>query len=378
MHNKLFSLLTATGLVACLAGCGGEPAAPAAMPTVPQAASSPPPRQADTAPADCTAGDGIAYLCGIVNGEDILPLGNTPWVLVSGMNGDLSGSDINGKIHLVNRDTRDVEILFPGANPVFRQDQAMFADCPGPLDTGNFSAHGLALRKIDKGPEIYHLYMTSHGAREAIEVFEIDAFVKPTITWIGCVPMPDTSWTNSVAILADGGFVATRFYDPSRDGIADVMAGKLTGEVYEWHPGGEVAAIAGTQIAGANGIVVSDDERWMFVSSFGTGEVVRFDRSANPPARDVIPVGILPDNLRWTPQGTLYAAGNNTDNFCGRPPCEPGWGVVEIVPYTLVATRIVAVGEDSPLQDPSVAQRIGDDIWIGTFGGDRLAIVPAP
>jgi len=254
----------------------------------------------------------------------------------------------------------------------------MFPDCPGPIDTRNFSAHGLSIRKIDKGPDIYHLYMTSHGAREAIEVFEVDAFLKPEITWIGCVPMPATSWTNSVVVLDDGGFLATRFYDPARDDIADVLAGDKTGQVFEWHPGGEVTEIPGTALAGANGIVVSGDERWMFVSSYGTGEVVRFDRRVTPPAKDVIPVGILPDNIRWTPQGTLYAAGNNTTDFCGKPPCEGGWGIVEIDPDTLAATRIAAVAEDSALQDPSVALRVNDEIWVGSFNSDRLAILPAP
>jgi DNA-binding beta-propeller fold protein YncE len=139
-----------------------------------------------------------------------------------------------------------------------------------------------------------------------------------------------------------------------------------------------VEVIPGTQTSGANGIAVSGDGRWLFVASFGTGEVIRFDRSSTPPARETIPVGILPDNIRWTPQGTLYAAGNNTADFCGQPPCAEGWSVVEITPYTLVATRIAADGGESDLRDASSALRVGDEIWVGTYGGDRLAIVPAP
>ena len=85
--------------------------------------------------------------------------------------------------------------------------------------------------------------MTSHGAREAVEVFEIDGYVQPTIKWIGCVPMPATSWTNSLVILGDGGFFATQFMDPTGSGMAGVTAGEITGHVFEWHPGGEVTVL---------------------------------------------------------------------------------------------------------------------------------------
>ena len=363
--------MTFSALIYCLLVSCGDTGQPGDL-TVIESAEPAATQMLETA---CEGTATVSYLCGVTNGEDILQLGNTDWLLVSGMDGSLAGTDTRGRIHLVNAGDRSVEILFPGTNPVFRHDTALYGDCPGPLDAANFSAHGLSLQKSDKGPEIYRLYMTSHGAREAIEVFEVDAFIKPTIRWVGCIPMPATSWTNSVAMLSDGGFVATQFFDPGSHTIANVLAGEITGHVFEWHPGGVVSVIPGTEMSGANGIVISDDERWIFVASFGTGDVIRFDRSSTPPVKDVIPVGILPDNLRWTPQGTLLAAGDNTQNFCGRPPCEPGWGVVEIIPYSLVATRIAAVDEDAALQNPSVALPVGDEIWVGTYSGDRLAIL---
>lgn len=324
---------------------------------------------------NCDPEDGIEFLCGVVNGEDILRLGDSDWLLVSGMDGSLTGTDIRGKIHLVNAVDKSAEILFPGLNPVFQHDTQRYGDCPGPVNTESFSAHGLALQESDKGPDIYRLYMTSHGEREAIEVFEVEAFVKPSITWIGCIPMPASSWTNSVAMLSDGGFVATQFYNPAEHTIGDVLAGDITGHVFEWHPGEEVRVIPGTELSGGNGIVISEDERWIYAASFGTGELVRFDLSSSPPIRVEVPLGILGDNIRWSSRGTLLSAGNNTDNFCGQPPCETGWGVVEITPDDLVATRIVAVGEDSALRDPSTALLVNGDIWVGTYGGDRLAII---
>lgn len=321
----------------------------------------------------------IAYLCGPVNAEDILALGTTDWLLVSGMNGELSNNPaINGRIHLVNPVERSWEVLFPGPAPVFAHNTELFADCPGPLDTGNFSAHGLALRAVDNGPQQYLLYMTSHGAREAIEVFEIDALLQPTIRWIGCVPMPATSWTNSIAILADGGFVATQFMDPTGSGMAGVLRREITGHIFEWHPGGEVTVMPGTELSGPNGIVASDDDRYLFVAAFGTREVVRFDRSTTPPEKEAVTISVAPDNIRWASNGTLYTAGGNVTDDCGGPNCGTGWSVIEIVPWNLQATRVAGVDASVAMQGVSSALPVGDEIWIGTYSGDRLGILPKP
>jgi len=169
--------LVLTSLVAVLAACGEsspEAAAPAATPATAQTQSS---------AANCPDEQGIAYICGIVNGEDLLLVGAKPWVLVSGMNGELANdAALNGKIHLVDPADRSWNVLFPGNAPVLEHDTEMFAACPGPLDVNNFSAHGLALKAVGGQAEQYWLYMTSHGAREAIEVFIIDAITaKPTI-----------------------------------------------------------------------------------------------------------------------------------------------------------------------------------------------------
>jgi hypothetical protein len=331
------------------------------------------------AAAGCVNEAAISYLCGPVNAEDILALGNSGWLLVSGMNGELSDNPaINGRIHLVNPAERSWQVLFPGATQVFEQDMELFADCPGPLDAGNFSAHGLALRALDRGPQQYRLYMTSHGAREAIEVFDIDALVQPTIKWVGCVPMPATSWTNSVAILGDGGFVATQFMDPTGSGMAGVLRREITGHVFEWHPGGEVTVIPGTELSGPNGIAVSDDDRYLFVAAFGTREVVRFDRSITPPEKESVTIGIAPDNIRWVGNGALYTAGGNVTDECGGPNCGTGWSVIEIIPWSLQTRRVAGVDETAAMQGVSSALLVDDEIWVGTYGGDRLGILPKP
>ena len=97
------------------------------------------------------------------------------------------------------------------------------APAAGPL-TGGFRPHGLNLRP---GPDGRHtLYVVRHGAREAIEVFELDARrrQRPVLTWTGCAEAPEGVTFNSVAALPGGGFAATHFARPA-------------GRVWEWAPG---------------------------------------------------------------------------------------------------------------------------------------------
>jgi DNA-binding beta-propeller fold protein YncE len=262
-------------------------------------------------------------------------------------------------------------------------DSKIFGACPGPVNTANFSPHGLAIREHSEYR--YHLYMTSHGEREAIEVFDVDASgVKPAIAWIGCVVLPEKTFANSVAILDDGGFVTTKMMDSiSPEAFAAVRSGGITGLVYEWHPGGEVEAVAGTELGGANGIEVSPDQRWLFVAAFGSREIVRFDRNSKPMARQSVQIGITPDNLRWTPNGKLYTVGGNflppaESAECASPPCSTGWSVYEIDPETLQVIRVTGMDQTAALQGASTALPVGDEIWVGTYSGDRVGYLPKP
>jgi hypothetical protein len=370
--NGMLVLLSTTLL---LSACGESANSPAGN----QQAAAPATTAEPAAVRACTNEATINYLCGVQNGEDMQVLTGTPYLIVSGMNGELSNNaSINGNIHLVNPAERSFSLLFPGNNPVLELNAALYGQCPGPLDVSNFSAHGLALKAIPEQPQHFRLYMTSHGAREAVEIFEIDATAAPIIKWVGCVPMPTTSWTNSVVIQNDWGLFATQFMDPTGSGMAGVNRKEITGQVFEWHPGSAVTVLAGTELSGPNGIAMSDDERYLYVAAFGTHELVRFDRSTTPVSKQVVSLGIAPDNVRWSETGTLYTAGGNVTDSCGGPECGTGWSVWEITADSLQAARLTGVDKKAAMQGVSSALQVGSEIWIGTYGGDRLGILPKP
>jgi hypothetical protein len=313
----------------------------------------------------------LKIIKGPQNAEDILPLGDTQWLITSGMNGQTSGSNDSGHIYLVNRKDKTFEEFFPGKNPLFNHDKKMFGACPGPINPDNFSSHGLSIRQ--QAPGLYRLYMTSHGEREAIEAFSLNIEGnKPVISWTGCVLLPEDMMANSVAILSDGGFVTTKFYDPTPPNtMMSIMQGKLTGGVHEWHPGGSVKAIKGSELSGANGIEVSPDDKCVYVAAFGSKEIARFDRTKSPVAMEKVPISIAPDNIHWGDDGLLYTAGNNNERGTG-------WSVMSIHPETLEIKRITGVGQTAAMQNASSAVPVGNEIWSGTFSGDKIGYLPRP
>lgn len=327
-------------------------------------------------PAACDPDGALHFVCGPLNAEDLVRVGDSRWLVASGMDGALTGAGAaKGHLYLIDHRNKSWQVAFPGASPAFRHDRKSFGDCPGPLNVANFSAHGIAIRQQSRGR--HRLYVVGHGDREAIEVFVVDARgATPSLAWIGCVVLPDDVSANSVAILPDWGFVTTKFLDrtiPQAESMAQARQGKLNGAVFEWHPGGKVAAIPGTELSAPNGIEVSADGRTLYVAVFGTHEFVRFRRGADGLEKKAVPVAISPDNVRWTPSGKLLTVGSN---YAGpTAPRSTAWTVLEVDPETL-SMRPAAQGASSRgMQALSVGLAVDGEIWVGTFAGDRVGRV---
>ncbi len=345
--------VTTTGLALLLSACGGDAGSSSTM--APAGGGE---QSVAQEVVLCPSDPGITYICGLMNAEDLLSVGDTGMILTSGM----SGEDVTGHLYLVNPLDDTWEELVFGANFSQDLDSAMFPNCPGPLDTSNFSAHGLALRETS--PNQFDLYITSHGSREGIEVFDLDMSEGiAELTWKGCVTLDETIMHNSVAILADGGFVTTQFMVWA-EGIASAMSGEPTGGVVAWHPGSEPALIPGSEVAAPNGIVVSNDGRYIWIAAFGTRELVRLDTSSDPVAQTAISLDIVLDNVRWGAPGKLITAGGNAEGG--------GWSVVEVDSETLEVTKLGNFDGEIAMQGVSSALQVNDEIWVGTYSGDRI------
>jgi len=316
--------------------------------------------------SDCRDEQGLTYICDLVVPEDILAVGSTGFLLASGHRAP-------GHLYLIDPATRTESELIHSASFKMQHDARAYPDCPGPLNLEAFDTHGLSL--AETSPRFFSLYTTSHGEREAIEIYDLDfRGAAPVLTWKGCVLLQQDSYHNSVARLADGGFVTTRMRDQNFTGGRGAPAG-ITGFLIEWHPGGQPQRLPGTDMSLPNGIDVSKDERYIFVAAIGTQEIVRFDRRTTPMTKRAVSLPIRPDNVHWGPEGELLTAGPNyvPPSECSGEGCGTGWSVFEGDPETLAFSRLGGADQTAAMQAVSSAMRVGNDIWVGS-NDDRVAV----
>lgn len=338
--------------------------------------------EADAAEAGCAPAGGLRFICGMQNPEDLMLVPGTRWMIVSSM-------AAGGGLHLVETDKKTSQPLFPGRSPA-NHDKAVYGNCPGPVNAGTASFHGLSLRSA--GSSHYRLYATQHGERESIEVFDIDASgATPTATWIGCVLMPEGMAANSVSSFRDGTVVATVLTLPGKN-FADSLQQKNTGAVFEWKPGSAgFQLIPGTELPSNNGIDVAADDSEFYVVSSGAKQIVAFSR--DKPARVLRRaqlVDFTPDNVHWTEDGKLITAGMIEDEpACGGPVkpdakgavnisgCPRGTMAATIDPKTMKSTEVLRTAALPMFSMAAAALPVGGDLWISSFHSDRLAYRPA-
>ena len=368
--------------------------AAAVTPVSPLSAQTQPPQ----ATTSCAPANGLNFVCGAQNPEDLVPIPGTRWLIASGMK-DGAG------LKLVDTDAKTARLFYTGGPAQQRPDKKLFPNCPAPPDASTFNAHGLYLRRA-QAPGLYRLYVVSHGPLESIQVFAVDVrSVEPSLTWTGCVPMPEgnKAYTNadsqasssrvaanSVAAFSDGTIIATV---PQRPGTTNVqrLRGEPTGDVVEWKPGTDsFRVVPGTQLAGNNGIEISLDEREFYVVSFGTHTVVVFSRQ-DPlkPLRQSQAPGFMPDNLRWSGDRLIAAGPMYDEPACGGTrlavvdnpvltSCHRGYVVAQLDPGTMAWTTLAYAEPNPKIAVVSTGVVMGDTLWIGAASSDGIGYQPLP
>ncbi len=356
--------------IAAVAGVAVAPAARAQAPT-------PTP-----GPASCDPRGPVKFVCGLNGPEDLAQVPGTRWLIASSFAGD--------GLALVDTRTAAVTQLFPSAAATERLDAATYDACPGPPVTAPlFQTHGLFMKPGRGGR--HTLYVVSHGPRESVEVFEIDARgATPAIAWVGCAVAPDPIGLNSVLALPEGGLIATNFQPrvpagPGGGFQASLIKGENNGELWEWHTGSGWRKVPGSESAGANGVELSKDGKWLYVAQWGNRTFARLSRGKDPVTRDVIDLGFRVDNVRWAPDGTLLVAGQGGPDCAVLPQArgaEPCTGVAtstigKVDPKKWTYSQLVNFPTSDVLSAATVAIQMGDQFWSGSFRGDRLALYPA-
>ncbi len=298
----------------------------------------------------CVPEDGeVQFVCGTTNPEDLYRIPNTPWLIASGR-----VSDVAGPIYAVNIDDYSVREIFPQTATAPEHDTMIYGDCPGPNTL--FQPHGLTLREGNAGN--HTLYVVGHGAREAIEVFNLDVRGSiPSLQWIGCILAPEgTRRINSITALPNGYLGATNF---------DTAGGEL----WEWNPANGWSEVPGSQMPGPNGLVSSADGQWFYIGGWSDQALVRLSRGQTPIQIEAAPVGFNVDNVRWGTDGNLVVAGHVT-RCQDSSACElAAVRVAKVNPSTLSVQQLVDYKGNDFFKLGTVAIEVDDEIWVGGIRG---------
>lgn len=325
------------------------------LPFVPAIAQGPPPQPA----TPCDKVTTVTLVCGQQGPEDLYATGDGKWVLA----GVFGGA---GGINAIRVSDRVSARVYPSAGAKRAYDAKAYPGCPGAPDAAanaKFTTHGLWLEPGNGATR--RLFVVGHGDRESVEVFTVNTSgTTPVLTWIGCAIAPEPIGLNSVRGLPDGGFIASNFL--ARGATAQqMMTGAKNGELWEWHASSGWQKVPGSEAAGANGLELSEDGKTLYVAAWGSQSFFTLSRGRTPVARQEIPLGFRVDNLHRARDGSLLAAGQ------GQGASE----IVKIDPKTMKVTKVLHRPDDDSFRGGTVAVEVGDRLWVGSFAGDRIALL---
>lgn len=311
---------------------------------------------------DCGRDGDVEMICGTRAPEDFEVTPDGRYLIVAKF-----GQGDDNPLDLFDLRTRRFSALPIVAAPQSGWGEATCTDSIGDRVT----PHGLSLTQRSGGA--WQLYVVNHSVRESMEMYELvrdgDGW---RLDWHGCV-FADEPY-NDVSARPDGSFVATRPQAIMAEG-ANVFSGEPTGNVAMWTADGGEDVLPGTEIGYPNGVLVSEDGRWAYISGWTTSDFHKYDLQNR---REVLQVdlGFMPDNLTWTPNGRLMAAGvKGVNGNCpadSDDPCLQGFQVVVIDPDNGAITRVFDNRGRALINGVSVAIETGGNVYVGAFQGERL------
>ncbi|MBJ20718.1 MAG: hypothetical protein GY910_07940 [bacterium] len=315
-------------------------------------------------------------ICLFQSPEDLVALPGGEAILVSEY-GAMDGTRA-GRLALFTLGSEERRVLFSGGEADGAE--AIWGDpaCPGPPPPA-FSPHGIHLSERPDGA--LQLLAVQHGGRESIEFFEVvGGGSEFSVLWRGCAVAPERTWINSVAAIPSGGFLATNMMErlSAEDDLAAAFSsGVASGYVVTWTREEGFGRLPGSEGAMPNGIEVSADGRLVFLNSAGDGEVRRIVRATGEVEATAQVLGL--DNARWAPDGRLVVASVPADEdvdfgLCAaieKGFCPIAFEIVAIDPVTM-ETEVLYRNEGPPMGGGTVGLVIGDELFVGSFAGDRI------
>lgn len=330
--------------------------------------------------AGCTPVGQLSPVCGFSRPEDLelLPDGRT---LVISQMGSLDGA-MPGSLVLF--DTRGETITRLPQFTSAPGEHWGSSECDTPPGAA-FSPHGIDLSTRADGR--IQLLAVNHGGRESVEIFEVATGTAGyQLEWRGCVIAPEDAYLNDVVALPAGGMLMTYMYPrnslqigPFSVDLLKAVLGFNTGYVLRWDSSG-FAKVGGTDAPYPNGIQLSPDGDFIYLNAYLAGEV----RKIAYPGGELVAKAIVkgPDNGQWDAEGRLLVASHTgglrdiASCFEIREgACPAGFEIVAVDPLSM-EKELIFRHRGAPMGAATVAQQVGDRLYLGSFVGDRILRVP--
>jgi len=334
------------------------------------------PSLADGPVTDCVARDNARPICTFSNPEDMVPLPGNQALLI-GQYGE-AGSGHSGGLVVFELESEEVRSVFRGGAEAAVAEPGWGDPACTTAPTSAFNSHGIDLVYRDDGR--LALLVVQHGGREAIEFFEVlGEGTDWKVEWRGCVTAPADASLNEVAALPGGGFYTTKM--ASLSGALDLEGGfptAPTGHAYAWTAKEGFRVIAGTEGVMPNGIAASADGTLIYMNASGESSIRKVEVATG---RELGRASVeTPDNVTWAPNGSLLVAslGNpelqefsectaQTEGACSLP-----FKIVAVDPGSMTTLGTIYESDGRPMGAGTVGLQVGQELFVGSFRGDRI------
>lgn len=330
----------------------------------------------------CEKLEGMTPYCDFKNPEDLVLLPDGKKLLVSEMGEfmlDTPGALV--LLNLASRKKENINIQWKNSGEYWGEE-----NCPSP-DIALFSPHGIDLMKRSDG--MHQLLVVNHGGRESVEFFALtqlndDSNSAWQLEWKGCAIPPEDPFINDVAGLTDGGFLVTHMWNKSQPFeavVVKILAGVKTGWVWAWDPDTGFSKLPGSEEQMPNGIVVSKDNKSVFINIYIGNKVIKLDRLSGERMGEFAVQ--QPDNITLDDDGQLWVAShkhNPITQNCNEVefgPCLLPFEIIKADSETL-KTEVVLSHEGEPMGYSTVALKVGNEIFMGSAHGDRIVSFNIP
>ncbi len=324
---------------------------------------------------DCDPIGNARPICGFSNPEDIVALPGDQAILI----GEYGASGaVSGGLLVMELESEQVHTVYRGGQGGPAEPGWGDPACTAPPGEA-FNAHGIDLVRRDDGR--LQLLVIQHGSREAVELFEVmGEGTDWQVAWRGCVPSPPNASLNSIAALSNGDFYTTQMIplDPPID-LTQGIPQFETGHAYAWSQAdASFRDIEGTAGAMPNGIVTSPDGRFIYMNATAENSVRKVEVATG---RELGRAAVAsPDNARWSPDGRVLIAslGDVTGEEFGacvsiqQGACSIPFKIVALDPDSMTIVETLYETEGAPMGAGTVGLRVGDELFIGSFHGDRI------